>query len=153
MIRQAERRWRSRRGDLFPEAPALAWPTLTEDGAELTVNQWGNLTHVPRSGLSVPRAFPPGDFIREELEARGWTQRDLAEIIGRPVQTVSAIVNAKKEITPQTAVALGAALGTSAAFWLNLQTAYQLASVGPPDPAIATRARRRAASIRQARAM
>ncbi len=103
---------------------------------------------MPRSGLSVPRAFPPGDFIREELEARGWTQRDLAEIIGRPVQTVSAIVNAKKEITPQTAVALGAALGTSAAFWLNLQTAYQLASVGPADPAIATRARRRAASIR-----
>jgi len=35
VIRQAERRWRSRRGDLFPEAPALAWPTLTEDGAEL----------------------------------------------------------------------------------------------------------------------
>ncbi len=79
---------------------------------------------MPRSSPSPPQALPPGDFIREELDARGWTQRDLAEIIGRPVQAVSAIVNAKKEITPQTAVALGAALGTSAAFWLNLQTAY-----------------------------
>ena len=28
--------------------------------------------------------FPPGDFIKEELEAREWTQRDLAEILGRP---------------------------------------------------------------------
>src|SRR5208337_1785509 len=109
VIRQAERRWRSRRGDLFPEAPALAWPTLTEDGAELTANQWGNLTHMPRSGLSVPRAFPPGDFIREELEARGWTQRDLAEIIGRPVQTVSAIVNQGNSAVP--------IRGFSMAFW------------------------------------
>ncbi len=103
---------------------------------------------MPRSGPSMPRAFPPGDFLREELDARGWTQRDLAEIIGRPVQVISAVVNAKKQITPQTAVALGAAFGTSAAFWLNLQTAYQLAKVGPPDPSIATRARRRASAMK-----
>jgi len=103
---------------------------------------------MPRSSLSPPRAFPPGDFIREELEARGWTQRDLAEIIGCPVQAISAIVNARKQITPQTAVALAAALGTSASFWLDLQTAYQLARVGPPDPAIATRARQRTGAMK-----
>ncbi len=93
-------------------------------------------------------AFPPGDFIREELEARGWTQRDLAEIIGCPVRSISAIVNARKQITPQTAVALAAALATSASFWLDLQTAYQLAKVGPPDPAIANRARHRAGAMK-----
>ena len=67
------------------------------------------------SGLkrSVAQVFPPGDFIREELDARGWTQRDLAEILGRPTQAINAIINAKKEVTPETAVALGAALGTS----------------------------------------
>ena len=27
-------------------------------------------------------AFPPGDFIREEMEARGWRQVDLVEILG-----------------------------------------------------------------------
>jgi HTH-type transcriptional regulator/antitoxin HigA len=83
--------------------------------------------------------FPPGDFIREELEARGWTQGDLARFIGRPLQAVSAIVNAKKEITPETAVGRGAAFGTSAEVWLRLETTYRLAQVGAPDPAIKSR--------------
>jgi HTH-type transcriptional regulator/antitoxin HigA len=90
--------------------------------------------------------FPPGDFLREELEARGWSQKDLAEILGRPFQTVNAIINGKKEITPETAIALAAALGTSAEFWLNLETAHRLAQIPPADPAIAARARKRASS-------
>jgi HTH-type transcriptional regulator/antitoxin HigA len=65
--------------------------------------------------------IPAGDFIREELEACGWTQRDLAEIVSRPIQVINAIVNAKKEITPETAIALGAAFGTSPEFWLSLE--------------------------------
>ena len=88
---------------------------------------------------SHAQVFPPGDFIREELEARGWTQGDLARFIGRPLQTVNAIVNAKKEITPETAVALGAAFGTSAELWLRLETTYRLAQAGDPDPAIKSR--------------
>ncbi len=46
--------------------------------------------------------FPPGEFIREELESRGWTQDDLAQIMGRPVRLVNELVNAKKQITPDT---------------------------------------------------
>jgi HTH-type transcriptional regulator/antitoxin HigA len=91
--------------------------------------------------------FPPGDFIREELHARGWTQRDLDEILGRPTQAINAIVNAKKEVTPETAVALGAAFGTSPEFWLNLESAYRLSKVGPPDPTIEARARKRSQSL------
>jgi HTH-type transcriptional regulator/antitoxin HigA len=45
------------------------------------------------------------------------------------VQVVSEILNGKKEITPETAVAIGAALGTSAELWLNLQTTYRLSQV------------------------
>jgi HTH-type transcriptional regulator/antitoxin HigA len=86
------------------------------------------------------QVFPPGEYIREELEARGWTQSKLAEILGRPFQTINAIVNGKKEITPRTAVELGAAFGTSAEVWLNLEMAYRLSRVEPPDPAIAERA-------------
>jgi HTH-type transcriptional regulator/antitoxin HigA len=71
--------------------------------------------------------FPPGDYIREELEARGWTQMDLAKIIGRTQPAVNEMVTAKRGITPESALALAAAFGTSAEFWMNLETMYSLA--------------------------
>jgi len=96
----------------------------------------------------IARVFPPGDFIREELEARGWTQADLARILGRPLQAVNAIVNGKKVVTPATAVELAAALGTSPEFWLNLETAYALHRTKPADPEIAKRSQRTMAAAR-----
>ena len=71
--------------------------------------------------------FPPGEYLRDELDERSWTVTEFAEIIGRPVQAVSEILNGKKEITSDTAVAFADALGTSAELWLNLQTNYRLA--------------------------
>ncbi|MGD9794566.1 MAG: HigA family addiction module antitoxin [Acidimicrobiia bacterium] len=70
--------------------------------------------------------FAPGEYLRDELEERGWTVTEFAEIIGRPVQAVSEILNGKKEITTETALALSDALGTSPALWLNLQTNFRL---------------------------
>ena len=77
--------------------------------------------------------FPPGDYIREEIEARGWTQRDLADILGRPPQIVSEIVTGKQPLTPELASLLGDAFGTSAQVWLNLENAYQLSQVLAED--------------------
>lgn len=77
--------------------------------------------------LMPARAVPPGRILRRELEARGWTQKDLAEILGRPAQAITEIVRGTKQITPETAVALGAALGTSPEFWSNLEANYRLA--------------------------
>ncbi|MCI0333556.1 MAG: helix-turn-helix domain-containing protein, partial [Planctomycetes bacterium] len=57
--------------------------------------------------------FPPGEFIRDELEARNWTQEDLAEILGRPLRSVNQIIAGKKAVTPQTAQELAAAFGTT----------------------------------------
>lgn len=74
----------------------------------------------------LAEAFPPGEYLAEELEERGWSQADFAAILGRPVQFVSEIVSAKKEITRESAAQIGAALGTSADVWLNLQNAYLL---------------------------
>lgn len=70
--------------------------------------------------------FPPGELLRDELQARGWTQEDFAAILGRNPRDVSDIVNAKRSITPRTAKELAEALGTSAKLWLNLQAAYDL---------------------------
>lgn len=62
----------------------------------------------------------PGDILADELDARGWTQADFADVLGRPTQFVSEIISGKKEITIESAAQIGAVLGTSAEFWLNL---------------------------------
>src|SRR5580704_16951960 len=85
--------------------------------------------------------FPPGEFVREELEARGWTQEDLAQIMGRPLRLVNELINAKKQITPDTARGLGDAFGTDPIFWMNLDSAYRLANAQPADEAVSRRAR------------
>lgn len=78
------------------------------------------------SKLRPYRPISPGEILKEELEARDWTQRDFAEIIGRPVQVVSEIISGKKAITPETAILFGEAFGTSAELWLNLESSYRL---------------------------
>lgn len=99
------------------------------------------------STIIPAEAFPPGEFLREELVGRGWAEGEFAEIIGRPVQAVSEILNGKKEITPETAVAIGAALGTSPEMWLNLQTTYRLHQIrsdkGPASKPVQLRAKLR----------
>lgn len=70
--------------------------------------------------------FPPGEFIEEELEARGWSQIELSEILGRTPAFVNELIKAKRGITPETAKALGNAFGTSPQYWMNLESAYQL---------------------------
>lgn len=71
-----------------------------------------------------------GAILAGVLESRGWTQADLAAILDRPIQFVSEIVTGKKEITRESAAQIGAALGTSPEFWLNLQDAYLLNQQG-----------------------
>ncbi|HET8629888.1 MAG TPA: HigA family addiction module antitoxin [Thermomicrobiales bacterium] len=78
-------------------------------------------------------AFAPGEILRDELEERGWTQADLAQIMGRPAGAIAQIVAGKRGITPETAQGLSAALGTSAEFWMNLDASYQLSRVAHND--------------------
>src|SRR5687767_4568896 len=85
--------------------------------------------------------FPPGDRLKEELEARGWTQGDLADILGRPPRLVSEIITGKRAITPETAHGLSHALGTSAELWMNLESQYQLARISLGGDAVERRAR------------
>lgn len=70
--------------------------------------------------------FSPGEYLADELEARGWSQADFADIIGRPVQFVSELVNGKKELTAESATQIAAALGSEPSTWLGLQSEYRL---------------------------
>lgn len=85
--------------------------------------------------------FAPGDFLAEELEARNWSQIEFAEILGRPPRLVSELIAGKRAITPETAKGLAAAFGTSAQFWMNLETAYQLSKAQVADKEVSQRAR------------
>jgi HTH-type transcriptional regulator/antitoxin HigA len=67
-----------------------------------------------------------GEFLAEELEARGMTQRALAAAMGRSPKVVNEIIGGKKAITAETALQLEATLGISALFWLNTQARYDL---------------------------
>ena len=85
--------------------------------------------------------FPPGEFLREELEARGWTQGDLASILGRSQRLVNEVITGKRSLTPETAKGLSEALGTSADFWLNLQNTWSLAQTSNPSGGVSRRAK------------
>jgi HTH-type transcriptional regulator/antitoxin HigA len=71
-------------------------------------------------------AFPVADVLMAELNARGWTQAEFAEILGRPPQVISEIMSGRKEITRESAAQIAAALGTTPLLWLNLQDKYHL---------------------------
>ena len=89
----------------------------------------------------VAEAFPPGEFVKDELEVRGWTQEDLAEITGMPSPVISNIINAKRAISPDVASSFAATFGTTAQFWMNLETSYQLFTENRADEAISRKAR------------
>jgi len=87
--------------------------------------------------------FPPGDFIKEELDARGWTQDDLARILGKPLPTVNQIIKGKRAIIADTATRLAAAFGNSPKFWMNLEATWQLHQQGRVPDAANVRSRAR----------
>jgi HTH-type transcriptional regulator/antitoxin HigA len=90
---------------------------------------------------TLAQIFPPGDFLKEILESRGWSQADLADILARPPRLISEIIGAKRAITPETAHGLGEAFGTGAEFWMRLEASYQLSLIKTDTDIVARRAR------------
>jgi len=68
--------------------------------------------------------IPVGEFIKNELEFRGWNQEDLANIMDISLKTVNQIIKGKQGITVQTAIKLGTTFGQSPEYWLNLYNTY-----------------------------
>jgi HTH-type transcriptional regulator/antitoxin HigA len=83
----------------------------------------------------------PGFYIKEEMEERGWLQRDLAFVLGCPEQAITMILAGKRSITPDMAKALGEAFDINPETFANLQKAYDMAHAEEPDPGVALRAR------------
>jgi addiction module HigA family antidote len=74
-------------------------------------------------------AFPaihPGEHLAEELDALDMSAAELARKIRVPTNRVTQILNGTRSITGDTALRLAHFFGTSAQFWLNLQSLYEL---------------------------
>ncbi len=69
----------------------------------------------------------PGVTLREDfMEPHGLSANALARALGIPRNRVSDIVRGRRGVTAETALRLEHAFGVSAAFWLNLQSRYEL---------------------------
>lgn len=76
--------------------------------------------------MNMRPAIHPGEILSEELQEVGVSPTELARQIDVPANRISQIVNGKRSITGDTALRLGHWFGTSAQFWLNLQSSYEL---------------------------
>ena len=83
-----------------------------------------------RKGVRLPThrsPTSPGEMLREEfLAPLGISQSELAERMDVPVGRINQILREKRAVTADTALRLSRVLGTSAEFWLGLQTDWDL---------------------------
>jgi len=71
----------------------------------------------------------PGDLIRDCLDELKINVTDGAKALGVTRATLSRLLNGKASVSPEMAVRLEKALGSSAGFWLRLQLNYDLAQI------------------------
>jgi len=74
----------------------------------------------------MPVAVHPGRLLRRELAARKLSANRLALELGVPSGRITDILNGKRGVTADTALRLARRLGTTAQFWMNLQTRFDL---------------------------
>ena len=68
----------------------------------------------------------PGEMIKDEILARGITQKELAQQMGVSYTVLNEVLNGKRPVTTEYALLLEAALGTNANIWIGLQADYNM---------------------------
>ena len=71
-------------------------------------------------------ATHPGELIKDELKARGMTQKQLANETGIKPSVLSETINGKRSISINVAAALEKVLDIPVNMWMNMQTQYDL---------------------------
>jgi addiction module HigA family antidote len=74
----------------------------------------------------IPTAIHPGEHLAEELKELGMSAAELARKLDVPTNRVTGILNGQRAVTGDTALRLAHFFGTSAEFWLNLQSLYEI---------------------------
>ena len=68
----------------------------------------------------------PGTLLKEEIEYRGITQKQLAQQMGVSYSVLNEILNGKRPISIEYALYLEAVLGIDAQLWIQMQADYNL---------------------------
>lgn len=68
----------------------------------------------------------PGDVLKEELEARGISQKKFSEVLSVPYTQLNEILNGKRPVTTDFALMMEAALGINPELLINMQTRYNM---------------------------
>jgi antitoxin HigA-1 len=71
-------------------------------------------------------AIHPGEHLAEELDELGMSAAELARQLDVPTNRITEILNGRRAITGDTALRLAHFFGTTAEFWLNLQSLYEI---------------------------
>jgi addiction module HigA family antidote len=71
----------------------------------------------------------PGAGLRDDIDALGLTLAEAAQGLGVSGQQLEAVIKGQEAITPEMAVRLEKAIGSTADSWLRMQTSYDLAQV------------------------
>src|SRR5438270_1294400 len=71
-------------------------------------------------------AIHPGEHLAEELKELAMSAAELARKLDVPTNRITGILNGQRAVTGDTALRLAHFFGTSAEFWLNLQSLYEL---------------------------
>lgn len=78
------------------------------------------------SSIRPAQVFPPGYFIKDQLEQRQWSQNELAEVLGITPRHLSQVMNGESPLSYDLAIQLGQVFDTSAQLWSNLYLSYAL---------------------------
>ena len=84
------------------------------------------MTSKSRNTTSKLPPVHPGEILKETLEDLGMSMNRLAQEIHVPANRISAIVAGQRGITGETALRLGRYFGTTPAYWINMQSRYDL---------------------------
>lgn len=68
----------------------------------------------------------PGEILKDELDARGMSQRKFASIIGVSYSVLNEVINGKRPVTTEYALKIEAATGIPAYIWVNMQARYNM---------------------------
>ena len=79
----------------------------------------------------------PGDVLKEELEARGISQKKFSEVLSIPYTQLNEILNAKPPITTDFALMVEAALGINPEMLIDMQTRYNMSVARQKKPLLA----------------